>query len=330
MGLIITGYAYVQASGKAMPYQIGIDHDKLIPGLRKLTKAVHKYGNGCKIMIQLVHCGRQSLVLDEIVAPSAITEQMSNKTPREMTVKEIEETVNAFAESARRAKEAGFDGIQVHAAHGYLLSEFLSPYTNKRTDEYGGGLENRIRIVEIIYKRMVERVGKDFPILIKMNVDDHLEGGINLGESIKIAERLSKIGFDAIETSGAMWEVILRNKEELGWTPAFNPEARVDIRSKDKEAYYLPYAREIKKVIDIPLILVGGIRSLDIIEHILAEGSADFIALCRPLIQEPDLPKRWLQGIGGLTCDCISCNGCTGSAISGGVHCIQKKNTKEI
>jgi 2,4-dienoyl-CoA reductase-like NADH-dependent reductase (Old Yellow Enzyme family) len=268
--------------------------------------------------------------LDEIVAPSAITEQMSNKTPREMTVKEIEETVNAFAESARRAKEAGFDGIQVHAAHGYLLSEFLSPYTNKRTDEYGGGLENRIRIVEIIYKRMVERVGKDFPILIKMNVDDHLEGGINLGESIKIAERLSKIGFDAIETSGAMWEVILRNKEELGWTPAFNPEARVDIRSKDKEAYYLPYAREIKKVIDIPLILVGGIRSLDIIEHILAEGSADFIALCRPLIQEPDLPKRWLQGIGGLTCDCISCNGCTGSAISGGVHCIQKKNTKEI
>jgi len=329
VGLIITGYAYVQPSGKAAPYQTGIDRDDLIPGLRKTAETVHEHGNGCKVAIQLVHCGRQSFILENTVAPSAVFESLMNKMPREMTIEEIEETIEAFAEASRRAKEAGFDAVQLHAAHGYLLSEFLSPYTNRRTDEYGGNAEKRVKIVEDIYNRTIEKVGKDFPILIKMNVDDFLEGGINLNESKKIAERLSKMGFAAIETSGCMWEVLTRSKEELGWRPAMLPESRIDIRSKDKEAYHLPYAREIKKVIDIPLILVGGIRSLDVIERILAEGNADFIALSRPLIRQPDLPDRWLKGIGGLTADCISCNACIGSILEGGVRCIQKERTEQ-
>jgi len=332
VGLIITGYAYVQPSGKPMPRQTGIDRDDLIPGLRKIAETVHEHGDGCKVAIQLVHCGRQSFFLEKTVAPSAVLEQLTNNMPREMTVEEIEETIEAFAEAARRTKEAGFDAVQLHAAHGYLLSEFLSPYTNRRTDEYGGSTENRIKIVERIYKRTVEKVGKDFPILIKMNVDDFLEGGINLNESRKIAERLSKMGFAAIETSGGMDEAAVAragDEKELGWTPVYPPFCRTNIRSKDKEAYHLPYAREIKKVIDVPLILVGGIRSLDVIEKILAEGSADFAALCRPLIREPDLPNRWLKGIGGLTADCISCNGCAGSLVEGGVRCIQKEITEQ-
>jgi 2,4-dienoyl-CoA reductase-like NADH-dependent reductase (Old Yellow Enzyme family) len=246
-----------------------------------------------------------------------------------MTIQEIEETIEAFAQAARRAQEAGFDAVQLHAAHGYLLSEFLSPYTNRRTDEYGGNTGNRTKIVEDIYRRIVESVGKDFPILIKINVDDFLEGGINLNESKKIAERLSKTGFAAIETSGCMWEVTTRSKEELGWTPAMIPESRINIRSKDKEAYFLTYAREIKKVIAAPLILVGGIRSLDVIENILAEGSADFVALCRPLVRQPDLPNKWLKGVGGLTSDCISCNACVRSTMAGRIQCIPKKRTEQ-
>ena len=329
VGLMITGYAYVQPSGKAIPRQTGIYKDDLIPGWRKIADTVHEHGDGCKVAMQLVHCGRQSWFLEKTMAPSAVFEPVVNIMPREMTVEEIEETVEAFAEAARRAKEAGFDAVQLHVAHGYLLSEFLSPYTNRRTDEYGGNTEKRVKIVEDIYKRTIEKVGKDFPVLIKMNVDDFLEGGINLDESKKIAERLSKMGFAAIETSGGMEETATRSEEELGWRPVSPTCSRIDIRSKDKEAYHLPYAREIKKLIDVPLILVGGIRSLDVIEKILAEGSADFVALSRPLIRQPDLPNRWLKGIGGLTADCISCNGCVGSLFVGGVRCVQKERTEQ-
>ncbi|MFX1309589.1 MAG: NADH:flavin oxidoreductase [Promethearchaeota archaeon] len=329
VGLIITGVTYVHANGKGIPNQLAIDTDDLIPGLKNLTEVVHKYGKGCKIAVQLHHSGRQSMVLENPMAPSVVFEPTFSVMPREMTIDDIEDTIEAFAQAAWRAKEAGFDAIQLHAAHGYLLSQFLSPYTNKRIDEYGGNTENRIKIIEEIYKKTVELVGNDFPILIKMNVDDFLEGGIKLDESMKIAKKFSIIGFDAIETSSCMWEVILRKKKELGWHPAFNPEARINIDSKEKEAYHLPYAKEIKKVIKKPLILVGGIRSLDVIEKILNEGNADFIGLCRPLIREPDLPNKWLKGTGNNTCECISCNGCTGSLLSGSLRCTQKNEKKE-
>jgi 2,4-dienoyl-CoA reductase-like NADH-dependent reductase (Old Yellow Enzyme family) len=326
-GLIITGYAYVQLSGKSAPLMTGIDKDEQILGLRRIAETVHKHGDGCKIAIQIEHCGRQSLIPKDTIAPSAILEPMTNKMPREMTIEEIEDTIEAFAEAARRAKEAGFDAVQLSAAGGYLLSGFLSPHTNKRTDEYGGNTEKRIKIVEDIFDRAINKVGKNFPILIKANVDDFLEDGINLTESKKIAKEFSRIGFAAYETSGSMWETATRTEEELGWTPVFPPNSRINIGSKDKEAYALSYAREIKKVIDIPLILGGGIRSLDIMGGILKEGrSADLIGLCRPLIRQPDLPNRWLKEIGGLTADCISCNGCADSLRVGAIRCTQKEN----
>lgn len=325
-GLIITGLTSVHPSGHGYPNQLVIETDDFIPGLNRLSDAIHENGEDCKTLLQLNHNGRQSVTLGlEPIAPSAIQEPMLNNMPREMTVEEIEEIIEAFAEATRRAMEAGFDGVQLHAAHGYLLSEFLSPHTNKRTDAYGGTTENRVKIIEKIYKKAKKMVGKDYPIIIKMNGDDFIEGGIDINESKKIATFFSQLGMAAIEISGCMWEVTLRSKKELGWMPAILPESRVDITSKDQEAYNLPSAKEIKKLINIPLILVGGLKSLDVIEKILQEENADFIAMCRPLIREPDLPNRWLRGIGDLTCECISCNSCVGSVLQGKLKCIYKE-----
>ena len=322
VGLIITGYTYVQPIGKGAPYMTGIDRDDLIPGLRRVANAVHEYDDECKIAVQLTHCGRQTPLIETPLAPSAVFEPVLNKMPREMTVEEIEETIEAFASAVRRAREAGFDAVQLHGAHGYLLSSFLSPYTNRRQDEYGGDTEKRMKIVEDIYNRIVAKVGGKFPVLIKMNVSDFLESGVDISESKKIAERFSKIGIAAIETSGGMFETRIHNKDLT--------TSRTKILSKNEEAYFLPYAREIKQVIDVPLILVGGIRSLEIVEKILAEGSADFVSLSRPLIREPDLPSKWLKGIGSLTAECISCNACYRSLTDGGVRCIQKERAESL
>ena len=325
VGLIITGYAYVQPSGKSFPGQLGADEDNCIDGLKNIAKTIHDNGDGCKAILQIAHCGRQSYFVEKTIAPSAVLEPITGTMPREMTFEEIDDTIDSFADASQRAYKAGFDGIQFHGAHGYLLSEFLSPYTNKRTDEYGGTIDNRIRIFEEIYKRTRDRVGSDFPILAKINATDFLEGGLELIESKKIATRLASMGFAAIEISGGMWEVVMRTKDDLGWYPAMNPESRLNINSKDKEAYHKIYAKEIKSETEIPLILVGGIRSLDVIDNILTEGIADFVSLSRPLIREPDLPNKWLKGIGENTCKCISCNGCVGTVISGKVHCTQEK-----
>jgi 2,4-dienoyl-CoA reductase-like NADH-dependent reductase (Old Yellow Enzyme family) len=300
VGLIITGYAYVQQSGKANNGQTGVDKDDLIVGLSKIPKVIHENGNRCKVALQIVHCGRQSRFIEETLAPSAVFEPNIKKMPREMTIDEIHETVDSFAEAILRAKKANFDAVQLHGAHGYLLSQFLSPYTNGRTDDYGGSTENRIRIVEEIYKKGVELVGEDFPILIKMNADDLLgEVGITISESKKIAEILSKLGFAAIEISSGMFESSSSEKIR-----------EINKDKRKQKAYHLPYAKEIIKLIDIPLILVGAINSLDLANNILNEGSADFISMCRPFIREPDFPNRWLSGDGEPTVTCRYCGKC--------------------
>ncbi|MBY8985726.1 MAG: NADH:flavin oxidoreductase [Candidatus Lokiarchaeota archaeon] len=326
-GLIITSYAFIQQSGKANIKQIAVFDDDFIPGLKKIADTVHEYGKGCKVVLQLVHAGRQSHHVKETVAPSPVLEKFSNKMPREMTTAEIEETIKAFSQAVRRAKEAGFDGVQLHGAHGYLISEFLSPYTNRRTDQYGGNTDKRLRFVEQIYKRSRELVGDDFPILIKMNCDDFLEGGINLEESKKITKMLSSIGYDAIEISSCMWETVKRKKSEIGWKPTFIPESRISIGRVNQPAYHLPYAKEITKEIDIPLILVGGVNSIDLVEKILNNGDADFVSFSRPLIREPDLPNRWMKAIGSSTVDCEYCNSCLMTLAKSGLSCPKKEES---
>jgi 2,4-dienoyl-CoA reductase-like NADH-dependent reductase (Old Yellow Enzyme family) len=344
VGLIITGIAGTYTKALAPHRMMGIYDDAFVPGLKKITQAVKAADRDCRVMIQLHHPGRQvrdyqapsrllsylpkaflaylerhpELIQDqeepgreiEPVAPSAVFDSFFERTPPALTLEEIDAIIDAYAEGIRRAREAGFDGVQLHAAHGWLLSSFLSPHTNQREDQYGGSTENRTRIITEIYERAGKKVGDDFPILIKMNTTDFLPQGLNIEEALKVANVLNKIGFAAIETSGGMWEALTRSQEDLGWPPVFLPESWTKINSIDKEAYFLPAARAFKEKVDIPVILVGGIKSFSKIEEILESGSSDFVSMSRPLIRQPDLPNLWLSGTGKDTAECVSCNGC--------------------
>ncbi len=205
VGLIVLGYAYVQENGHSAPCQIGIFSDDHIPGLKRLADEVHKLDT--KVAMQIAHAGRQTvpgLIGGQTpMAPSAIEpDPVYDVAPREMSKDEIYETVASFGEAARRVKEVGFNAVQLHAAHGYLLAQFLSPHTNRRSDDWGGTPENRMRFVTEVYKRVREAVGKDYPVLIKLSVDEGLKNGIKVGEAGKVAGKLSQLGIAAIEISG--------------------------------------------------------------------------------------------------------------------------------
>jgi 2,4-dienoyl-CoA reductase-like NADH-dependent reductase (Old Yellow Enzyme family) len=311
-GLIMTSHSVVHPRGMTDPRMIWIADDSYIPSVRKLARAVHEAASDCRVMIQLTHSGRQPTPGTgvEPVGPSAVYDEFSKQTPREMTLEEIEEVIEAFAHAIRRAREAELDGVELHGAHGYLLSSFLSPRTNRRKDRYGGSVENRCRIVHEIVERGHKEAGRGFPILIKMNTADYLPGGMDIHEAKKVAECLNQTGLAAFEMSGCTWETITRSEEELGFKPALIPEAWEGIKTKEQEAYFWQYAKEIRKVVDKPIILVGGIRSIGKVEGILEEGCVDFCAMCRPLVREPGLPNRWLRGEGSETAACISCNKC--------------------
>ncbi|MDI1472386.1 MAG: NADH:flavin oxidoreductase [Thermodesulfovibrio sp.] len=299
VGLIITGNALVHLSGRSAPKMLCIHNDFYIEGLKKLTSAVHEAGG--RIVIQLNHGGRQCAPLflggDKPVAPSEVYEPIYKVKPRELTQEEIWELIESFGKSARRAKEAGFDGIQIHGAHGYLVNQFLSPYTNKRNDYWGGDEERRFHFLEEVYNSIRDNVGYDFPVMIKLNACDFVEGGVTLEESLRIAKRLENLGIDAIEVSGG----IVESKPE-------KRPVRMKIDSPEKEAYFREFSREFKKNLKVPIMLVGGIRSRSVAEDILQKNDADLISLSRPLIIEPDLPKKWMKG--KELSDCISCNGC--------------------
>lgn len=348
VGLMVTGIACVLGKYHAPHRSMRIDDDRFIPGLSRISKAVHDLGNHCRIMVQLHLPGRQVIesadipgIMDyfppamitalqknaaassgeptpppeegpsiEPVGPSDLRDAMFGRTPRKLGVEEIHEIIEAFAQSIKRAREAGFDGVQLHAAHGWLLSSFLSPHTNHREDAYGGSTENRTRIVRDILEKGRNLAGKDFPILIKMNTTDFFPDGTDLEEAIRVAKMLEITGFSALEISGGMWEAVTRTKEDLGFAPYMLPESRTGIQRKDQEAYFLPAASAIKKQVDIPILLVGGLKSLDKIEEVLESGQADFVSLSRTLIRQPDLPDLWKTGKGPNTADCISCNAC--------------------
>jgi 2,4-dienoyl-CoA reductase-like NADH-dependent reductase (Old Yellow Enzyme family) len=327
-GLIVTGIAWVHPGVQAPPLMVRADRDDFIPSLQRLAAAVHDAAPDCRTMLQLHHPGRQVATPDdkermasvlppaylsyaqkhpeatvspdgaphflEPSSPSPIFDG-SPKNPRALS-REIEEIIQAFAEGIRRAQEAGFDGAQLHAAHGWLLSSFLSPRTNQRTDLYGGSPENRTRIVTEIYRRARAKVGAGFPILIKFNATDFLPGGTDMEEAIRVGRILSETGFDALEVSGGMWEAVTRTKEELGWPPVLLPESRTAIRTIGQEAYFLPAAGILKEQTGATVLSVGGYRSFIKVEEAVASGAADFVSLARPLIRQPDLPSLWYSG----------------------------------
>jgi 2,4-dienoyl-CoA reductase-like NADH-dependent reductase (Old Yellow Enzyme family) len=344
VGLIITGITGVYSEAIAPHLIMRADDDSLIQSLKKIPQAVREGAACCKVILQLHHPGRQVVNREDAAkfrpvappafvayvmkhpeiltpregaphivkptAPSAVYDAFFDRTPRALTREEIERIIDAFAEGARRAQEAGFDGVQIHAAHGYLLSSFLSPRTNVRDDEYGGSTENRTRIIRNIYRRARGKVGDHFPILIKTNVSDFLPGGVDLDEALRIGKIITETGFTAIETSGGMYETLTRKQEELGWPPLFMAEARTGIKHKDQEAYFLPGAKAIKEKTNATIILVGGLKSFSRIEEVLESGAVDFVSMSRPLIRQPDLPNLWFSGKGPDKAECVSCNAC--------------------
>ncbi|MCJ7581265.1 MAG: NADH:flavin oxidoreductase, partial [Candidatus Aminicenantes bacterium] len=240
VGLIISGHAFVHPAGKASPHQIGVHNDSTIEGLNRLTQAVHE--SHSRIFLQIAHAGRQTkekLCGCTPLAPSAVYEPVFKITPKEMTVKEIEAVVSQFIQASLRAKLAGFDGVQLHVAHGYLLSSFISPFTNKRTDEYGGSLPNRARIILNTLRGIKETVGTQFPLIVKMNATDSLPGGLTVEESIQLGSILEKSGVAAIEVSGGMAE----SGEGSVWN---------GLRTEQDEGYFVDYAAKIKKAVRIP------------------------------------------------------------------------------
>ncbi len=310
VGLIISSHSYVSPEGQAGPWQVGIYKDDLMAGLKEMTAAVHAASG--KVVAQLAHAGQAAAATISGRTPLVVSdfEGLMESPRHEMTAPDIQHIITAFAAAAGRARASGFDGVQIHAAHGYLLNQFLSPAFNRRQDEYGGSVANRARIVLDVLRAVRKTVGSDFPILIKMNSQDFIENGLTLADSMQVAELLAVFGVDAIELSGGMV-----GSQKL-------MPSRTGINSAEAEAYFREEARAFKKRISIPLILVGGLRSLEVAETLMEEGVADYISMCRPFIREPALINRWKAGDRRKS-TCLSDNQCFTPGREGkGIYCV--------
>jgi 2,4-dienoyl-CoA reductase-like NADH-dependent reductase (Old Yellow Enzyme family) len=317
VGLIISGHAYVSLEGQAGPLQMAVDRDECISGITQMAKAVHNADG--KIIVQLAHAGAQALDGPNAIGPSPIKKAMGDTTCREMSITDIKNTVTAFAEAAVKIQKASFDGVQIHAAHGYLLSQFLSPFFNKRTDEYGGDITGRSKIVIEVLQHIKGKCGTDYPVMIKINSDDFTEGGFSQKDSLKVCTILEDNGIDAIEFSGGAFGASRKGFETI---------RKNDPKITD-EPYYFDAAKHYKKKIKIPLILVGGIRYYENAEKLLEDKLCDYISLCRPLIREPNLIKRWHSGEKSRA-TCISCNLCMRPLMTGkSVYCVIEKRLQD-
>jgi 2,4-dienoyl-CoA reductase-like NADH-dependent reductase (Old Yellow Enzyme family) len=320
-GLIVSGVAPVHPSGQLSATQNAIYSDEFIPGLKRLTDTVHRYD--AKIVVQLFHGGRERAKIytrsKRCFGPSVVENDPYFPVPYQALTEDlIWEIIRAFGDGARRAMEAGFDGIQLHGAHAYLLSQFLSPFCNRRTDAWGGPLENRLRFHHEIYREVRAKVGDDYPVMIKLGVADGFPEGLTFTEGKAAAAKMAEWGFDALEISSG-----LRGK---GYHQA---EFHTQISSLEKEAYFREWAREIKQAVSVPVMMVGGLRTFSLMEEVVENGEADFVSLSRPLIREPGLIRDW-KGGDRHRATCISCNKCFEAILKGEpVHCVVQKRERE-
>lgn len=330
-GLIITGYMGISQQGKCPLYNMTmIDSDELIPAWRELTERVHKAG--APIFAQIAHSGRQTrkkITGEKTVAPSAIRDFLYWETlPHRLRTKEIHKITDDFAAAALRAKKAGFDGVQLHCAHGYLLHGFLSPHTNKRHDKWGGSTENRFRIVDEALSKMRSAVGNGFPIIVKISASEKERDGLRPEEAVKIAVLMEKAGADGIEVScgrasegfnmsrGAFpYEIMCTDNFRFEMFPRFTwpllkPFMKLIFKSPlPLFNYNVDAARLIKEAVSIPVIVCGGIRSDADIKAALSSGSADLVSMSRPFICEPNLVNKLKSGK-QTAARCINCNYC--------------------
>lgn len=289
VGLIITSYCYILKEEKPNAGMIGIYDDSFIQEYKELTEKIHEHGS--KIVLQIVYGGSQTRYNTEervIWGMSATKHKSTGVVPKEISKEEIEILKKAFADAAVRAKKAGFDGVQIHGAHGYFLSQSLSAYYNRRNDEYGGSIENRGRLIIEVYDKVREAVGREYPVMLKINSSDFSEGEATFEECKYVCKALEDKGIDAVEISGGgrIWATTIK-----------------------EEGIYKDYAQEIAEIIDVPVILVGINRSLEFMNEILNSTKISLFSMSRPFLREPHLVNRWISGDKDKS-KCISCGKC--------------------
>jgi 2,4-dienoyl-CoA reductase-like NADH-dependent reductase (Old Yellow Enzyme family) len=278
LALIIIEHSFIASEGKASENQLSVSDDTVIPGLRKLADVIHR--NGSKAAMQINHAGSAGLkeVTGTIpLAPSSIANPRRGDMPREMSRSEIGDIVTAFKNASRRVKEAGFDAVEIHSAHGYLLNQFLSPLTNKRTDEYGGDIANRIRIHVQVIEAVRSAVGPDFPVQVRLGASDYTEGGTTIEDSKIAARTFEKAGLDIIHISGGF----------VGYTPP----------GLLGQGFFAPLSEAVKSAVSIPVILTGGITEIEAAEKFLAEKKADLIGVGRAILQDSNWAKRAVESL---------------------------------
>ena len=338
VGLTISAVANVRKDGKQIAKMMGNYSGEYLEGLTRLAGEYHdvssSLGQHSKIFLQVGHCGLQVGThggwAGEIISSSKNYNKIAKKSSRPMDIEDIHEIIGTFAEAINRAKLAGFDGVQLHGAHGYLINQFYSPYFNMREDQFGGSSEKRAKFVIEILKSSRKLVGSQFPITMKMNGEDKIEGGLTIEESAQLAKIFCVSGIDAIEISSYIMEVAMLEKPM-----SLPPESQINVRKRNLEAFNLEYAKKIKNTIksdpktDKPLILVGGLYRFEKIQSIIEKDNIEFCAMCRPLISQPDLPNLWKKGPLYPEADCIYCNQCCNELVKGsrskGVRCIHKE-----
>ncbi|TDT62355.1 NADH:flavin oxidoreductase [Fonticella tunisiensis] len=278
ISLIIIEHSFISQEGKASKNQLSVADDSVIEGLKKLSEVIHK--NGSKTIMQINHAG--SAATEEVtgktpVGPSAVSNPRKGTIPHELNKDEIKGIVKAFGDAARRVKEAGFDGVEIHSAHGYFLNQFLSPLTNKRTDEYGGNIHNRIRIHLEVIKAVRESVGEDFPVFLRLGASDYREGGTTIEDSIIASKEFERAGVDVIDVSGGFCGYVIPGNSEQG--------------------YFSPLTEAIKKEVSIPVILTGGITDAKAAERLLEEGKADLIGVGRAIYNNSNWAKEAIESL---------------------------------
>jgi 2,4-dienoyl-CoA reductase-like NADH-dependent reductase (Old Yellow Enzyme family)/thioredoxin reductase len=299
-GLIVVEATYVEQEGKRLHHNAMLHDDRYIPGMRKLVEAVH--AAGARIALQLNHGGREStpgvsgsVPLAPSPLPSRFTGVGDETIPKELTIAEIRRIVTRFADAAERASAAGYDAVELHGAHGYLIGNFLSPEANRREDAYGGSTQGRARFCVELVEAIKSRLGSAYPVIVRMNGRDHVPGGLELDEAVQIAALLEAAGADAISVSGGVH--------------ASRPYMVVPGMSVERGCY-ARYSEAVRRRVKLPVMTVGRINTPDLAEQILACGQADYICLSRALIADPYFPAKARAGRADTIAPCIACNEC--------------------
>lgn len=312
VGLVMTGHLFCEPRGRYAPAQVGIHDDAMVPGLADLAGTVR--ATGARVFAQVAHAGSQSRAFGvEPLAPSPIPNALTGRMVEAATPDQIEGAIAAFAAGARRAVAAGFDGVHIHGANGYLISEFCSPLTNRRDDEWGGDAERRDRFLREVVKAIRAAVPAGFPVTLKLGIADAEQPGLTVEESVGRCARLACAGLDAIEVSVNV--MVAPSDSAKTYVAVDRGRALRDLlvhrllASPGEEAYFDGWARRLREALDTKIILVGGLRTTATMERVITSGDADFIAMARPFIREPDLVSQIAAGRTGRV-DCTSCNLC--------------------